>query len=359
MANQRNIIELNGKRYDAITGDIVTTSGSRAAVKPPKTTPRPVPTPSGSLDGFSRAPKTTPLTKQATQISRRKTQSSKTLMRKSVKRPQPIVKQPTSQRSSPGSAPTFIDGTRLRKTLTDPERLQRAEHIHKSNLISKFSDALPRKLGQPSLLPLTVAPTPEAPQLGKVATKALSQPFQNALDQATSHQQVGPKRPPVHHRIAKKVHISPRLLSVGAASLAVLLVGGFIAYQNVPNLAMRVASARAGIHASMPSYRPAGFAINGPIIYKPGQITVSFKSNTDSARNFSITQSVSSWNSETLLENYVSANKQPFQTYQNNGKTIYIYNGSNATWVDGGIWYNVQGNSSLNSDQLLRIANSI
>jgi len=122
---------------------------------------------------------------------------------------------------------------------------------------------------------------------------------------------------------------------------------------------MHVASARAGVHASLPSYQPAGFSFTGPIKYKPGQITISFKSNSDNQRNFSITQSASSWDSQTLLENYVTPTGQPYQTDEVSGKTIYIYGTSNATWVDGGIWYNVQGNSSLNSAQLLRLADSI
>ncbi len=58
------------------------------------------------------------------------------------------------------------------------------------------------------------------------------------------------------------------------------------------------------------------------------------------------------------LTNHVLTNKQPFQTFQDAGKTIYIYEDSKATWVNGGVWYQINGNASLTSDQLLRIANS-
>jgi hypothetical protein len=120
---------------------------------------------------------------------------------------------------------------------------------------------------------------------------------------------------------------------------------------------MRVASARSGVHGSLPGYQPAGFGLNGAISYKPGQITVSYKSTSDN-RSFQITQSVSSWNSDTLRDSYVATNHPSYQMVNPKGKTVYLYD-SNATWVDGGIWYRVEGDSQLNSDQLQNIANSL
>ena len=121
---------------------------------------------------------------------------------------------------------------------------------------------------------------------------------------------------------------------------------------------MRVASTRAGLDANLPAYQPAGFKISGPIKYQPGAVTVTYKSNTDE-RNFNVTQKNSSWNSETLLGSFVSPTKEPYQTFQAKGRTIYMYSGDKATWVDGGIWYTVDGKANLNSDQLLKIAESL
>jgi len=108
----------------------------------------------------------------------------------------------------------------------------------------------------------------------------------------------------------------------------------------------------------MPSYKPGGFALSGPITYSTGKISVSYQSNSDN-RSYRVTQSNSAWNSETLLDNFVAVNRRAYQTFQDRGKTIYIYDGSNATWVDRGVWYQIEGASSLSSDQLLRIANSL
>ena len=119
-----------------------------------------------------------------------------------------------------------------------------------------------------------------------------------------------------------------------------------------------LAATRAGLNASIPTYQPSGFSMAGPIEYEPGVVTLNFKSNSDE-RSFAVTQKNSSWNSETLLENFVFATKQPYQTFQANGRTIYIYEGNKATWVDGGVWFNIDGKANLNSDQLLRIADSL
>ena len=121
---------------------------------------------------------------------------------------------------------------------------------------------------------------------------------------------------------------------------------------------MRVAAARAGVNASMPGYQPSGFSFKGPIDYSAGQVTVSFKSNTDD-RAYSVAQRSSNWNSDALLSNFVVAEGKQYQTYIDRGRTLYIYDGSNATWVDNGVWYQVEGNSDMTTDQLVRIAASI
>ena len=350
----KNIIELNGKRYDALSGKIV----ADTALKP-KPVSITAPRQGTNLDGFA-SPKrhATKALKQPSAVVHNKTQASNTLMRKSVRKPQPIIKAPTHHHAAVAHHAVPAQASIAADHLTSAERWARAKKMHQSKLISRFNGDAPRTVGQASMQSVPVANVPGEAMLGKVAAHSVA-PFQKALDQATSHQQPRLKKARLHHRAAKKLHVSPRILSVSSAALALLLIGGFIAYQNVPNMAMRVASTRAGVHASLPSYKPAGFGFSGPIQYKPGQITVNFKNNSDQERNFSITQSASQWNSQTLLQNYVMTNSKAYQTFEEKGKTIYIYNGSNATWVDGGIWYNVQGNSSLNSDQLLRIANSI
>jgi hypothetical protein len=156
----------------------------------------------------------------------------------------------------------------------------------------------------------------------------------------------------------KKLGVSRRALSMSSAVLAVALLAGFFAIQNVPNLSMRVAATRAGFDAAMPGYKPAGFSFKGPIKYSPGQVSVSYESNTD-ARSYEVKQKASNWNSDALLANFVVAEGKQYQTFLDRGRTLYIYDQSNATWVDDGVWYQIEGQSNMTTDQLIRIASSI
>ncbi len=336
---KRHIIELNGKRYDAITGKMISpTPVAAAKAKTPQAK-------SASVDGFA---------KTASQIGNptpsHRVEKAKTLMRATVSKPAP----------TPTTAPKTETRAHASSVALSTHKLTHARTVPKSALVRRFSDMMPTAK-------LSLQQTTKKPQaISRVhatatatATTVANNSLASGLSSANSHEQPGPRRAKLHARVANRLRISPKILSGGSLVLAGLLIGGFFAYQNIPNLAMRLASARAGVHGTLPGYQPAGFSLHGGISYKPGQITIGYKANGD-RRNFTITQTPSAWNSETLVENYTALKEgSPYQTIPTKGKTIYIFNGSNATWVDGGIWYRVEGDSELNSDQLLNIANSM
>lgn len=342
-----NIVVINGKQYDAKTGRLLETKKTAAATPHKQNGP--------SLDGFSRRPS------GASQVTahavHKKTEKSRTLMRGAVKKPAS-----TKLHAASHTAPSHHKPAQTGKqAVLNHERTARAHRFHKSSLISKFGSSLSP---QPSKTKHEVAhlPVKHAPEItthhsAPVSTN-ISNPFARAVENANSHNQEAPKKTTRRHKLARALRITPRTLSAGSFVLAGLLLGGFFVYQNIPNMAMRVAATRAGVNARMPSYKPAGFELNGPIKYSTGKISISYRSTTDD-RNFQVTQTNSEWNSETLLDNFVAVERRPYQTYQDKGKTIYIYNDTNATWVDNGVWYQVEGTSALNSDQLLRIANSL
>jgi hypothetical protein len=125
----------------------------------------------------------------------------------------------------------------------------------------------------------------------------------------------------------------------------------------VPDLSLKVASYRAGLHAKLPAQSPSGFNF-GYLDYKPGNVTANFTSPAD-GRQFNITQKSSDWDSQALLSNFVSSANSAYKTYQRAGRTVYLLGNNTATWVDSGIWYTVDGNSSLSSSQLLELATSM
>lgn len=368
MGKGQNTIEINGRRYDALSGRLLENPPEK-----PKTYPKPASI-GKSLDGFTHRPSPAihkVAARKITEADRHKvtpahqvhekTQRAQTLMRAAAKKP--AVKRVEKHDEDVSVAHKSV----TTQHTINPGRVLRAGHIKKSRLISKFGASVP---GSPRVkaVPLPVQPAPsEIPtlplnnlsrQAHEVAIPAGQAHFEAALASAVSHKQPKPKKHnKIHHRVARKLQVSPRAVSVTASLTAMILIAGFIAYQNVPNLAMRVATTRSGVHGKLPDYTPAGFSISGPIEYRSGQITVNFKSNTDD-RQFKITQESSDWNSDTLIASLKNDGQQPLSV-RKQGKTIYIYDTDNAAWVSGGTKYQIEGSADLNSDQLLRLATSL
>lgn len=345
MGNQ-NVIELNGKRYDTRTGKVITANPlpHTASKENPHNTAG-----AKSIDGFAKVKPNTPA-RQTNQATAHKTEKSKTLMRKTVAKPKTHHTDAKAAKAKP---------VVHHAASVDQQRLAHAQSIPKSKAISRFSSTTPV---QPHAHKSTVSKQPKAAAQPTSSSTPTAVASQSIIDKALAEAQAPStsklKKEKRSARVARKLHLTPRQVSFGGFAVALLLVVGFFAYQNVTNIGMRIASSRAGIRGNLPGYQPAGFGVAGGIAYNPGQIIISYKSNSDN-RNFKIMQNVSEWNSQALLDNYVAVNHPNNQTIQDRGKTVYIYDGSNATWVDGGIWYRIEGESQLNSDQLLNIAASL
>ncbi|MBI3624062.1 hypothetical protein HY218_00335 [Candidatus Saccharibacteria bacterium] len=344
MAHHQNVIELKGKRYDAITGHVI------AAVHQLESHPKQSSTAKQrTTDGFLHPHHL----KIGAQTVHTKPARSQTLMRSAVKKPfitATVV--PIDQ---------GIEDFSARKALEDV-RWRRAKKIATNKLVSRFgkTDATEFKVVTKTTR-LGVKPAP--PPVTAVSASAFRphglskahQHIQKSLARATAHTEKPPKKPKLHHRVAKKLHLSPRRLNASLAVLTLLLLGGFIAYQNGSAIAIRMAAAKAGIAVTVPAYTPAGFSLQTHVA-KAGQITLGYASRSDS-RTFQVTQTVSAWDNNTLLENFVAANA--YQTTSSKGRKIYLYNGDNATWVDNGIWYKVESHANLSSDQLQHLIDSI
>lgn len=339
--NHKNVIEINGKLFDAKTGMLL----SNMPVVNPVSKPTP------SIDGIA-APKTVRQPrphKERPQPTNRKhhgPQRSQTLMRHAVKKP--------VANNKPPEVHSF------KKPVTD--RDIRASQATKSPFINHYGT--PHQTLTRRSAPLSVKPAPEAQTSVKPvahhAPKTHSVPAQAAptskseelFTKALDKQDAKPKV-----KTKKQRSKSAKVLRWGSGVAAVLLLAGFIAYMNVANINVKYASSRAGFAAAMPAYQPSGYSFQGPVSYKPGQVAINFKSNTDE-RSYKVTQEVSSWTSQSLQENYLTARNKTFQTLQEGGRTVFMYDNGNATWVNGGVWYQVESNS-LSSDQLLKIASSL
>lgn len=362
----QDVIEINGKKYDAVTGRLITDQKSDTKIGTVKTAQ---PKSGVALDGFVRKSHRTDVSHSSVAHHKKPVQKSQTLMRQAVKKPA----------VHPSSPPKPVaKHVIVKPTLGASAHLQRsAEMSKKSPYVSRYGDIQHRSTVVKKVQPLEVkAPqhhtvSSVAPQISSHnlstnthttggRSKATSMMLERGLANANSHEL--PTLPTAHKskrkKLAHKLGISARAMAISSTVLAGVLLGGFFAIQNVPNLSMRVAAARAGFNASMPGYNPSGFSFKGPIKYSPGQVTISFDSNTDD-REYTVTQRATNWNSDALLSNYVVTSNKQYQTYLDRGRTLYIYDESNATWIDNGVWYQVEGNSDMTTDQLVRIASSI
>ena len=158
-------------------------------------------------------------------------------------------------------------------------------------------------------------------------------------------------------KLQKKILGQPRLTSIISACFALIVLGGYLTYLNMPNLSVRVAAAQSGVNARFPEYHPDGYHFNGPIAYAPGEVSMKFQSNGGPA-TYEIKQKISSWDSQAVLDNYVTKQSNTYLTYSEQGLTVYTY-GSHAAWVNGGVLYTLEGNAPLSNEQVLHIASSM
>lgn len=149
-----------------------------------------------------------------------------------------------------------------------------------------------------------------------------------------------------------------RFASAAMTSLALVMLGGYLTYINMPNLSIRVAAANTGIDASLPAYQPTGYKINGPISYGNGEVNVNYKANTSNL-GYKLTQRPTDWDPVATLDNYVeSDSKSDYQIRSVQGLTVYTYD-KKAVWVNGGILHIIAGTAPLSNQQVERIVASM
>lgn len=363
----KTIIEINGRKYDALTGRIV------ADADVPKTdTNQPIVTKatSGVIDGFQRPKQKLESSVSSTLQSRKKQQRSQTLARHIVKKPAPGIKPAKAVSAVSTPKRELSVGEMRRKILskTPAERQVRAETTKQSHAVTRFASTnhAPKPVvTQPIAVArekvAEAAPMPSAPPITahtNATHPTTKQSFTHPLAGANAHLAIPPKKRRLHQKVADALSVSPRVVAITAACLSIIVLSGFFAYQRIPNVSMRIAASQAGFKGTIPSTTPAGYAFNGPITYEKNVIVVSYKSNSDD-RNFKIVQKPSTWSNEALLANYVSKSNMRYQTYNDKGLTVYVMDSNNAAWIDNGIWYTLVGSSSLSTEQVLAMAASM
>lgn len=245
------------------------------------------------------------------------------------------------------------------------DRLNQAKQYDRSPHISKF----PNQIATPHqavAAPPAPAPTP-APEPSPILVPEITLPNHTAtqhqamsrlIDQlppAADPATPAPKPQKTSRRL--RLSLSPQGSRVLATGTAVVIMAGYIWLHNYPKLAIQAANSRAGLSASLPGYMPSSYSL-AHTDTGPGLVTLSFASPSAN-ESLKIAQNRTSWDSSSLLENFVNKNTDDYTTVQNQGLTIYLFGQNQATWVNHGIWYSIEGATKLSREQILKIAYSL
>lgn len=171
---------------------------------------------------------------------------------------------------------------------------------------------------------------PAKPSSREIKDRAIKQALRSVATMSET-----PAQPIKHRKSGAKRFVLA--FTCAAACLAAII---WFVSNNIPDVSVRVAAMQTGIEATYPSYVPMDYSLSD-IISEDGKLTMIF-SGPDDAR-FTLVQEKSSWDSATLLRNYVEPTwGEEYVTTHEQGITIYISNQTNdSTWVNGGIRYSI------------------
>ncbi len=147
------------------------------------------------------------------------------------------------------------------------------------------------------------------------------------------------------------------LLALSCAATAVFAIVYFVNL-NMPDVSLKVAAMQTGIDPTYPNYVPRDYSVSS-ITSEDGRIGIVFYNST-AGTSFTLTEEKSSWDTNALESNFVKTNYgENYTLVREQGLSIYI-NGSNATWVNGGIVYKITAdNGVLTNKQIRSIATSL
>lgn len=207
---------------------------------------------------------------------------------------------------------------------------------HGSSFASPSSSAAPAPVHHP---PTVMSAAPQLPHL--------------AATQHAAMNQMAFGRTPA----APAGRVAPVAARAFTMAAAILIMGGYIWLQNYPKMAIQTADSRSGVQASLPSFMPSSYNLATTSV-APGMVTLKF-SSPSSTDSLTIAQERTDWDPSSLLSNYIAKTTDDYAAVQGQGLTIYMFGRNQATWVNRGIWYSINGATRLSRDDILKIAYSL
>ena len=145
------------------------------------------------------------------------------------------------------------------------------------------------------------------------------------------------------------------LLATACVATAIFAVAYFVKMTST-DMSLKVAAMQSGIDAAYPSYIPRGFTLSD-VTSGSGKVSMHFKNGGES---FGITEEISGWDSEALLNNYIKPTYgNDYTVVREQGLTLYMGDRWEA-WVNGGVLYKLTvDNGLLTKKQMKSIATSL
>ena len=156
----------------------------------------------------------------------------------------------------------------------------------------------------------------------------------------------------LQRHLTRKEENSHRHLRVSTfivIGVTMLLAGGYLAFVNMPKIALGVAAAQAGVDAKT-VLTASGYSATGNVAYESGQVTVKYRNNSGGA-GYSLTQSKTNLSAAAIRETVIPSNSKSI------GGGVYRY-GDTTVWVSGDTLFTLNGNDFMTNDQIREIANS-
>lgn len=334
----REIIEVNGIKYDAITGQKIEISNKQAAY--------------------------------SAQNIHDNLQHSSTLSRKFVKRPNDIGLSQAHAIEQFKMRHNYIEARKsaiLRSGNESHAQISKFEGVRGSagrmiSPISSQNKIISKTVDEDPILPVQENPIHQkalAAMCEQKITKRLQTPQEikkSAIATALEKSQDNAKNIKKIRGVQKKSWFLKRAVGFVASCSFLIIFFGYFVYINSPNLSIRVAAIQSGVNASLPQYSAKGYSLKGLAYFDGNSVNLKY---INGEKFYKIKQAQTSWDSVALLENYVQDKwDRDYSTYQEKGLTIYKNRNNEATWVNNGVLYNIETNSNLSNEDIRKIASS-
>jgi len=346
----RTTIKINGQQYNALSGRPI--GGSIDGIVAQRTTSK-IPTSPIKLNSDIKTIQSQ--TGRSVHNVTKKPLHSATLMRSAVQKPTKSERM-ISKTNSPirQDKPNIVVPPVMAGSI-DPRLERRAKSFSTNHQISRFG-ATTKRSNQFSQLSSAV-PTPRTtiPQIKPTPKDPTTQLLDRAIQNATSHQQPKLSRKELKQLKGK----SPRRLkhlAFTTVGIMFVVVIGFAIHQDMPNLMVKVASARAGFTATLPNYQAVDFKLTS-VGYQSNIIELHFEKNNQ--HQFTLTEHSANWDSLTLVSSVIiPVSGSNYSVDVVNGQSIYLYGQDQAAWTHNGIWYQLKG-SNVTDQQIKQIASTL